>query len=312
MDIDEVMWFIRSGVSSALSRRSASARHSSVRYCNGDIGTSFPFPLYRTGAGACQCDGSLTAGGGLDYPLAVSRPEAPRRIWEIDFLRGLAIILMVGYHLLFDLGEFRGVERFLGFSTDLSTLAWTIAQYFFATVFVALSGISSTLTRSNVRRGLRLLAVSLAVSAVTYVFDPASAVYFGILQCLAVSMLLYGAAFERAGASACAAWGGLVIGFSAALPALRKALAFRFDWLLPFGLHSPTFSSFDYFPLIPWFGVFLVGAALGKSVYAPRRSLLPWRPPATFVNVAGRFSLLIYIVHQPVIMGILYLLGPAK
>jgi len=44
-----------------------------------------------------------------------SAPGRRPRIWEIDFLRGLAIILMVGYHLLFDLGEFRGVRRFLGF-----------------------------------------------------------------------------------------------------------------------------------------------------------------------------------------------------
>jgi len=48
---------------------------------------------------------------------------------------------------------------------------------------------------------------------------------------------------------------------------------------------------------------------LGKSIYAPKRSLLPWRLPESFVNAAGRHSLLIYIVHQPVIMGVLYILG---
>ena len=239
---------------------------------------------------------------------ASSRPPS-RRIWEIDFLRGLAIILMVCYHLLFDLGEFVGVERFLGWSTDLSSTAWTIAQYFFAGLFVLLSGISGTLSRSNLRRGLRLLAISALVSAATYIFDPSSAVYFGILQCLAVSMLLYGAFFEKARAAATAAVGVAVFGSAAALPALRQALAVRTDWLMPLGLHSPSFSSFDYFPLVPWFGVFLIGSALGKSVYASRRSLLPWRLPRTFVNFAGRHSLLIYIVHQPVIMGVLYLLG---
>lgn len=238
--------------------------------------------------------------------------EGTPRIWEVDFLRGLSIILMVGYHLLFDLGEFRGVRRFLGFSTDLSSHAWVAAQLFFAALFIVLSGISSTLSRSNVRRGLRLLAVSLLVTAVTYVFDPASTVWFGILQCLAVSILVYGAAFTKARPAACAGWGALVLGLGAALPALKKALAVRFDWLLALGLHSPSFSSFDYFPLIPWLGVFLVGAALGKSVYSARRSLVPWRLPATFVNFAGRHSLLIYIVHQPVIMGVLYLLGRAK
>jgi uncharacterized membrane protein len=148
--------------------------------------------------------------------------------------------------------------------------------------------------------------VSFAVTVVTYFFDPTSAIYFGILQCLAVSMLLYGAAFEHAGAVTCAAWGTFVLGLAALLPFLKRTLAVRTDWLLPFGLPSPSFSSFDYFPLIPWLGIFLIGASLGKSVYASKRSLLPWRLPPTFVNWAGRHSLVIYIAHQPIIMGVLY------
>jgi len=242
----------------------------------------------------------------------VREAKGAQRIWEIDFLRGLAIILMVGYHILFDLGEFSGIKRFLGFSTDMSSVTWSAAQYFFAGLFVVLSGTSSTLSRSNVRRGLKLLAVSLAVTVATYVFDPASAVYFGILQCLAVAMLVYGAAFEKAGPVVCSAWGALVIGLGAALPILKKGLAVRSDWLLPLGIPGPSFSSFDYFPLIPWLGIFLIGAALGKRIYVSKRSLLPWALPVTFVNAAGRHSLLIYLVHQPVIMGLLYVLGRMK
>jgi len=242
----------------------------------------------------------------------MEKAAGPQRIWEIDFLRGLSIILMVGYHLLFDLGEFRGAKRFLGFSTDLSSAAWTAAQLFFAGLFIVLSGISSTLSRSNVKRGLKLLAVSLLVTAATYVFDSTSAIYFGILQCLAVSILIYGAAFAKAGPAACAASSALVIGLGAALQSWTKGMTIRFDWLLPLGIHSPSFSSFDYFPLFPWLGIFLAGAALGKSVYASRRSLIPRRLAETFVNAAGRHSLLIYIVHQPVIMGVLYLLGGAR
>lgn len=244
-----------------------------------------------------------TIAGVTPVPAA---PAKPARIWEIDFLRGVSIILVVGYHLLFDLGEFVGLPKFLGWSTNLSTTAWTIAQHFFAGLFVLLSGTSSTLTRSNIRRGLRLLVVSFLVTAATYVFDPSSAIFFGILQCLAVSMLLYGGVFKKAPAAVCALCGAAVLGLTALLPAAKKALAIGTDWLLPFGLTSPSFSSYDYFPLIPWLGVFLIGAALGKSVYAGRRSLLPWRMPGNFVNFAGRHSLIIYILHQPLIMGLLY------
>ncbi len=242
----------------------------------------------------------------------MDKVSVSKRIWEIDFLRGLSIILVVGYHLLYDLGAYGGVERFFGFLTDLSTVAWTVAQHFFAGLFIVLCGTSSTLTRSNLRRGLKLLAVSLAVTAITYIFDSSSAIWFGILQLLAVSILVFGAAFEKARPLTCMAWGVFVLALGVPLHLLKRGMDIPFDWLLPFGIHSPSYSSFDYFPLIPWFGVFLIGAALGRSVYAPRRSLLPWRLPQTFVNAAGRHSLLIYILHQPVILAVLYALGLMK
>jgi uncharacterized membrane protein len=240
------------------------------------------------------------------------KKDVSQRIWEIDFLRGLSIILVIGYHLLYDLGAYVGIERFLGWSTDLSTPAWIVAQHFFAGLFIVLSGTSSTLSRSNMRRGLRLLAVALIISAITYIYNPSEAIWFGILQLLAVSILFYGAVFEKAKAITCALWGVFVLGLSAPLHFLKQGISIDFDWLLPIGIHSPGYSSFDYFPIIPWLGVFLIGAALGKSVYAPRKSLLPWRLPQTFVNAAGRHSLLIYILHQPVILAVLYVLGYMK
>jgi uncharacterized membrane protein len=240
------------------------------------------------------------------------KKDISKRIWEIDFLRGLSIILVIGYHLLYDLGAYVGIKRFLGWSTDLSTPAWMVAQHFFAGLFIILSGTSSTLTRSNVRRGLRLLVVALAITAITYIYNPSEAIWFGILQLLAVSILIYGAAFEKTKAITCAVWGVFVLGLSVAVHLLKKSVSVPFDWFLPFGITSPDFSSFDYFPLIPWLGIFLIGAALGKSVYAPRKSLLPWRLPQNFVNAAGRHSLLIYIAHQPVILAILYVLGYMK
>jgi len=252
----------------------------------------------------------LADAGSAPVPAVASASLRHRdRIWEVDFLRGLSIILMVGYHLLYDLGAMAGVKSLLGFTTDLSTPAWLAAQYFFAALFVVLSGISSTLSRANVRRSLKLIAVAIVITAVTFVFNRAATVHFGILHCLGVSILLYSLVLERTKALACAAAGAAALGVSIALAFALKAVTIKFDWLLPLGIHRPGYSSFDYFPLLPWFGIFLAGAALGKSVYASKRSLIRQRLPATFVNFAGRHSLLIYIVHQPVILAALYLLG---
>lgn len=235
--------------------------------------------------------------------------DSPARIWEIDFLRGLAIILMVGYHLLYDLGDFAGLEQFLGFTTDLTTPAWLLAQHFFAGLFVILSGVSSNFSQNNFRRSLKYLAVALLITAASYVFDPESVILFGIIHCLGVSALLYGLFLKKATATTCLISGIIIAGLSALLPSAHRVLAINTNWLLPLGLHRPDFASFDYFPLIPWLGIFLIGAALGRWLYPSRKSLLGRELSPNLFNWCGRHSLWIYLLHQPVILGILYILG---
>lgn len=231
------------------------------------------------------------------------------RIWEIDFLRGLAILLMVAYHFGYDLTELAGIRRVLGIDFDLLSGPFQIAVALFAGLFVVLCGISTSLTRSNIRRGLKLLAAALLVTAASWVFDPQEAILFGILHCLAICILIYGLLLEKAKPLACLGASAGVFAISLAVPALLKSVPIRSDWALVFGVHSDTFSSFDYFPLLPWLGVFLAGAAFGKRFYAARKSLLPWGRPIPVVNAAGRTSLWIYIIHQPVLLGIFYLAG---
>ena len=242
-------------------------------------------------------------------PLKTTVPAGRSRIWEIDFLRGLSIILMVLYHLGFDLRELCGIRALLGVEINLSSPFLVAAQYFFAGLFIILSGISSTLSRSNPRRGLKLLGVAALVTAATYIFMPSAAIHFGIIHFLAASILIYGLTLERSKPAACAVAAAIVFCLAGGLHFLMRHMAVRFDWLLPLGITSPTYSSFDYFPLVPWLGVFLAGAALGKSIYSPKQSLIPRRLPETIINAAGRHSLLIYIIHQPLILAILYAAG---
>jgi len=248
------------------------------------------------------------------------RPSAPTidtqnvrpRIWEVDFLRGLAIILMVFYHLGYDLKELCGIRALFGIEINLAGFFLTTAQYFFAGLFIVLSGISSTLSHSNVRRALKLIGIAIIITVATYLYDPSLAIHFGILHCLGVCILIYGLTLQRSGPLMCAAAAAIVLGLSAAVSLILNSVSVRFDWLLPFGITSSMYSSYDYFPLLPWLGIFLAGAVLGKTVYASKQSLIPKRLSESFVNAAGRHSLFIYIIHQPILLGLLYLLGLMK
>jgi uncharacterized membrane protein len=231
------------------------------------------------------------------------------RIWEIDFLRGLSIILMVFYHVLYDLSELGGMRTLLGIQINLSSVFWLGAQYFFAGLFIILCGISSTLSRNNIRRALKLLGVAVIITAATLIYNSSSAIHFGILHCLGACILIYGLTFEKSKPVACTATAAIVFGLSVALALIMRNVPVRFNWLLPLGITSPTYTSLDYFPLLPWLGVYLAGAALGKSIYSRKQSLISKRLPETFINTAGRHSLLIYVVHQPIILAVLYVSG---
>ncbi len=247
----------------------------------------------------------------MSSPAAATARRTGRedRIWEIDFLRGLAILLMVLYHFGYDLTELAGIRRVLGIDFDLLSGPFQAAVAVFAGVFVVLCGVSSGLPRSNPKRGLKLLAAALLITAASYVFDPQEVIVFGILHCLAVCILIYGLTLEKAKPSLILAAAAGVLALSLGLPALLKNTAVHTDAWLAVGVHRVGFSTFDYFPLLPWLGVFLAGAAFGKRFYSSRRSLLPWGRPVPIVNAAGRYSLWIYLIHQPLLLGIFYILG---
>ncbi len=237
---------------------------------------------------------------------------APPRIWEIDFLRGLSLILMLFYHGGFDITELAGKHTVFGIRWDLGSPGFQVAVDVFAGLFILLCGVSSTLTRSNVRRGFRLLAVAALVTAASYVFNGEETIYFGVLHCLGACILIYGWTLEKAKPWLLAAAGLGVFALSFILPAVSGNAPVRSDWLAPFGIVRDTFSSYDYFPLLPWFGVFLAGTAVGKWLYPGRQSRIHRPMPATFINLAGRHSLLIYVVHQPVFLAVLFALGWIK
>ncbi|HYH38160.1 MAG TPA: heparan-alpha-glucosaminide N-acetyltransferase [Azospirillum sp.] len=240
-------------------------------------------------------------------PAAPLSPSAAR-LPVVDAARGAAILAMVAYHLSWDLD-------FLGFARLdlLENPFWLAARTAILGSFLLLVGVSLVLAvargfdrrRFLWRLGL-LVAAAGAVSAVSFVQFPDSPIFFGVLHHIAAASVL-GLAFLRLPAGANAALGVVVW----VLPDLTSVPLFDHPALQWIGLMTFSPDSNDYVPLFPWFGIVLWGIAFGK-LWRGRGALAAWRPGDSAGRALawmGRWSLPIYLVHQPVLFGALSLLA---
>ena len=227
------------------------------------------------------------------------------RIWELDALRGVCILCVIVVHFLFDLSFFGGL--------NLTLPAWYVfIQEYGGAIFVVLSGVCVTLGSKSVRRGLIVFACGMLITAVTYgmyrlgMSGADVVVKFGVLHLLGVCMLVY-PAFKKLPPAALA-----LLGLAIAITgyAIRGVVVPQ-HWLFPLGLTYEGFTSSDYFPLFPQLGYFLIGAAIGKTAYREKKTLLPGSFQKTgiarFFCWCGRQSLFIYLLHQPIVYGLLEL-----
>ena len=227
-----------------------------------------------------------------------------KRIPELDLLRGLAVIGMLVVHFIFDLEYFGGWKLSLPF--------WLrIPQKYGHLIFILLSGICATLGHRSFQRGMVVFSCGLLVSYVTLYMDLILGysdlrIWFGILHLLGFSMMVYPLFRDFL------SWElGFLGTFMILAGMIFEQAAVRIPWLFPFGLCPETlFPGSDYFPVFPNFGWFLLGAAAGKLLYREKRSLLPWISRENFLTslfmAAGRNSLLIYLLHQPVLIMITF------
>ena len=219
-----------------------------------------------------------------------------KRFWELDALRGICILGMVGIHLLYDLGV---------------TLPFPIQlmQDWGGCVFLLLSGICVTLGHHPIRRGLVVLGCGLLCTLVTwtmYALDLAPShmiIWFGVLHCLGLCMLLW-PLFQKQGSRILL----LLAGIFLALGFYFETLLLPIRFLIPLGLQFPGFASGDYFPMLPNLGFFLLGAIAGRRLYAKKQSLFPQLRGNRFLCFCGKHSLMIYLLHQPILYGILWLI----
>ena len=238
-----------------------------------------------------------------------------KRFWEIDSLRGIAILLMVIFHILFDL-DFFGLYRI-----DFSYLPMRIFNYSIGTLFLVLVGISltlsfmkaqNTLSQADLRRkflirGLKILGRGFVATLVTWAYLGRGVILFGVLHCIGVSILL-GYLFIQQRLSP------LVLGVFCIITGLiLRGFRFDFPYLLWLGFIPTNFYTLDYFPLLPWFGVVLIGIMIGNTVYPQLHPIiqlpdLSKKKIILLLQFLGRHSLVIYLLHQLIIVGVIQIL----
>ncbi|MGD9604871.1 MAG: heparan-alpha-glucosaminide N-acetyltransferase domain-containing protein [Bacilli bacterium] len=256
-----------------------------------------------------------------------------QRIWELDALRGWAFILMVFDHLTYDLGR---VFLYIWFDGETDHWLYRICKFCFdyrnldialflrvllvSGVFLFVSGVSANLSKSNFRRGGKLLLVSLGLTAVTSLLEIALGfdgltVYFGILHCLAIAMLLT-PLLLKLNRFVLLGLGIFITAFGTLmeLDLITFSSAFidnlnRYYLLVPFNIYGNNFSSGDYYPLIPYMGIYIIGIVVGGWLYKKPRSLFKKDYNLKPLNYLGRNALWLYFAHQIVLFGILYAIG---
>lgn len=261
--------------------------------------------------------------GKMSAPPSHYPHHSPTRYSSVDAARGTAIVLMFVYHFMFDLHYYKIVT--IDFNNDP---VWLGLRTLIVTLFLGVMGISLHLATANglnqhayVRRLLQVAGCAALVSASSYMMFPKSMIFFGILHFIAAASVL-GLLFYR----------GFWINLGAGVALIILGLTVQHPWFDQPGwqwvglmTHKPITE--DYVPLLPWFGVVLLGLFVGKWVFPSPplnglagtlggfsaslgKNLAQWQGKMRFSRLlafGGRHSLPIYMLHQPVFFAVLYL-----
>lgn len=246
------------------------------------------------------------------------------RIWELDFIRGICVLLMIWDHFMFNIAEIfgdawatanpihNGILEF-AYNYETGMLRELFHPIIFC-LFFLLCGISCNLSKNNLKRGIEALFLAFGITAVTSMFN--MAITFGVLHMLAFSILIYHIIAKvcldnkRLISMVCLIAGMVIIIVTQVYTKYppdnsNTDLGFIANYL-------GAYQSADYFPMLPNLGYVLLGASVGGFVYGEKKSVLPildkygWYKPISFW---GNKALIVYILHQPIIIGLLSIIS---
>ncbi|WP_418640359.1 heparan-alpha-glucosaminide N-acetyltransferase [Sulfurimonas sp. ST-27] len=221
------------------------------------------------------------------------------RYFDLDFIRGIAIVLMVVFHFCFDLNNFHFIDINI-----YHGVFWHYFRYVIVSLFLLCVGVSLYLVNESgynftkdLKRFFLIFANAMLVSAASYFTFPHSFIYFGILHFIAFASLL-ALAFVKFPKIA------LLAGITIIVLSYNNTL--HMHWLyniLKMPLHLPKHPE-DLVPFTPWFGVVLVGIFIGcKKLFIFNTVQNYFTKKVSFL---GKHSLLIYMIHQPVLFGTVF------
>ncbi len=218
------------------------------------------------------------------------------RILEIDALRVVAMLLMIVFHIIYDLNVFGGVD------VSYTTGFWMWVGKIAGLLFIFVSGISSGLSSKPVQRGVKVFGIGMIITVVTYFFLGDIYIRFGILHLLGTGMIL-SPLIHRLHSAVIVAGAGVIVFISNQIAGIIVNTVV----LLPLGLKYQGFRSADYYPLIPYLSVFMLGIVTYKLYYYQGKSLFRGNRENEFITKVSKSSLFIYLLHQPIIIAAILL-----
>jgi uncharacterized membrane protein len=251
----------------------------------------------------------------------VRKKNSSGRIWQIDAFRGIAIVMMILFHIIYD------ITYFGDYDSSLYPEFWWYFARLTTSFFLIIVGVSLTLSYKQVKdtksiwnirkkyisRGLKIFGWGLIITLFTGLFLDEGMIIFGILHCIGISIIVAYTLIKYR-------YLNLFVGIICIVcGSYLSRFSFDFNELLWLGFRPHNLYSFDYVPLLPWFGLVALGLFIGNTLFfltveEKVKKIKDHSIPqaAKILCFLGRNSLVIYLLHQPLLIFILYVIGIIK